>query len=359
MKILHFDFDDLESPTAGGQAVRTFEINRRLVKKGHHVTVVTLTYPGAKNKIREGIHYIRCGTKRYPLNFISYFLSVPFLLWRHKFDLIIEENIPPGSFGLSPIYTRKPVISQVQSLFGRQSSEKHHIPFWIFEKHAAKLYKNFIVLTESVKEQIRVMNKKARIEIIPNGITKIYPQHHEHKKQLLFLGRIDYYHKGIDRLINIAKMLQTGLPDYKIIIAGDGRDREKMEQQIKDERLSNVEYIGKIDGEKKEDLIKNSALLLLPSNFETLPFTMLEGAAHGKPTVFFDIPNLHELIKKHIGVTVPAYDEKKFAEAVVHAVNNPAQLKLLSDNARAWARDHLWDKIVDEQEKFYQSCLQN
>lgn len=361
MKILHLDFDDLESPTAGGQAVRTFEINRRLVKKGHDVTVITMSYPGAKNMVREGVKYERCGTKFYPLNFISWFLSVPFVLHSHTFDLVVEENFPPVSFGLSPLYTRKPVIAQIQSLFAEQSSKKHHLPFWFIEKHAAKLYKNFIVLTENVQNKIRMLNKKARIQIIPNGLSNIYPLHSTHKNQLLFLGRIDYHHKGINHLINICKLLEIQLPQFQIIIAGDGRDRQKLETQIQDEqkngRLRNTKYIGKITGNEKEELIKNSVLLLLPSRFETQPFSMLEAAAHGKPAAFFDIPNLHELIKKNIGVGAPAFDEKLFAETVVRTINDQNLLETLGNNAHVWAKEHLWDTIVEEQEKFYLSCL--
>jgi len=357
MKILHLDFDDLESPTAGGQAVRTFEINRRLAQKGHQITVVTLTYPGAKNKTKENIHYERCGIKHYPLNFISYFLAVPFILFKHDFDLVVEDNIPPTSFGLSPWYTSKPVISQIQSLFAHESSKKHGLPFWIVEKYTSKIYKNFIVLTENVKEQIQKLNKRARIQVISNGLSKVYPQHVEHKKQLLFLGRIDYYHKGLEHLIKIAKILQTTLPDYKIIIAGDGRDVKKLQEDIAKNNLKNVDYIGKIDGSTKEDYIKNAIALLLPSHFETLPFTMLEAASHGKPTIFFDIPNLHELAKKQIGIEVPAFDETKFADAIEKLCADKNLLKTLSDNAHAWAQEHLWDKIVEEQEKFYMSCL--
>ena len=98
MKILHLDFDDLESPLAGGQAIRNLEINRRLIEKGHEITTITLNYHGAKNKITAGIHYERIGLKKSPWNFVSYFLAVPFLIRKHRFDLLIEDNIPPFTF---------------------------------------------------------------------------------------------------------------------------------------------------------------------------------------------------------------------------------------------------------------------
>ncbi len=358
MKILHLDFDDPESPAGGGQAVRTFEINRRLVQKGHNVTVVTMNYPGAKNTTREGVRYERIGLKRYPFNFISYFLSVPFILNKYDYDLVVEENIPPMSFGMSPLYTKKPVISQIQSLFAKQSSKKHHLPFWVVEKHAAGLYKNFIVLTRNLKREISKLNGKARIAVIPNGLTRVPEAHHAHKNQLLFLGRIDYHHKGIDHLLKTAEILGKKMPDLEIIVAGDGRDRARFLREFKTMGLKNLIYKGKVTGADKERLIKDSAALIMPSNFEILPFSMLEAASYGKPAIFFDIPNLHELIAENIGIGVPAYDPQKFAQSCADLLNDKERLSSLGRSAHAWAKRHLWDNIVNEQEKFYRTCLE-
>ena len=49
VRLLHLDFDDLGNPWGGGQARRTYEINRRLAEgRGWEVTVVTGAYAGAR-----------------------------------------------------------------------------------------------------------------------------------------------------------------------------------------------------------------------------------------------------------------------------------------------------------------------
>jgi len=362
MKILHLDFDDLESPTAGGQAVRTFEINRRLAKKGHEITVVTLNYPNAKTRIKEGIRYERAGAKKYPWNFLTYFASVPAILWSHKYDLVIEDNNSPFTFALSPLYTQKPVISQVQSFYAKESSKKYHLPFWIVEKYGIKLYRNFLVLTKNMADKIHALNKKARIEIIPNGLSTVpdlsVPQDkHNNGDYLLFLGRIDFYYKGLDYLLEVAKILLRKAPGLKIKIAGEGRDREKLNHRITAENIKNIDYVGKIAGPQKEKLLRECAMLVLPSRFEIFPFTILEAAAYGKPTICFDIENLRENIACGIGIAVPAFKIEKFAAAIIELNSNSSERARLGQNAHDWAKKHLWEDVAAKQEAFYFSCL--
>lgn len=367
MKILHFDFDDLESPSAGGQAVRTFEINRRLAKLGHQITVITLDYENAQTKTKEGVHYERIGIKKFPWNYISYFLSIRSALKKHDYDLVVEDNIAPLTFGFSPLFTRKPVISQTQCFFAEESSRKHHLPFWIFQKYGARFYKNFIVLTKSMAQKIQKLSPKARIEIIPNGLNEVAqtsqylahsPHHpsHPQKPYFLFLGRIAFYHKGLDFLLKSMKWLQIKNPDIQVIVAGEGEDKEKFLQIIKDENLKNVIYKGKVQGQQKEDLLKNCLALVQPSRFEIFPFTILEAAAHGKPTIAFKIENLDEIVKDR-GILVPAFNESAFGEAMLALATNENLRNDLDQKAHAWAKNHLWDKIAKQQETFYLDVL--
>jgi len=356
MKILHLDFDDLESPTAGGQAVRTFEINRRLAKKGHDITVVTLPYAGSVNKTKEGIKYERAGIKKYPFSLISYFFSVRSIIRKHTFDLVVEDNISPFTFGFSPLFTKKPVISQVQSFHGLHASKKYHLPFWMIEKYGAKFYKNFIVLTREMQKEILTLNGKANIKIIPNGIDKVPGISKTDKKYFLFLGRIDFDYKGIDYLLNIMEHLQKTRPELKLIIAGYGLEEGKLKSLIRGKDLKNTEFIGKVGGEKKEKLLGECTALVMPSRYETFGITMLEAAKHGKPTVCFDIPNLKEHMESKIGITVPHFNTTKFVESMIELHDNKEETEKLGRNAHEWAKKYLWDTIADEQEKFYYTC---
>ncbi len=357
MKILHLDFDDMDNPNGGGQAVRTFEINRRLAKRGHQITVVTLHYRNAKKLVKEGINYERAGLVKNPFNFISYIFTIPEILKKHDFDLVVEDNVPPITFGLTPLYTKKPVISLCQCFFARYSAKKNHLPFWIVEKKATKLYKNFIVLTNTMKDTISMLNPKANISVIPNGLSEVYPAHIKHQNYLLFLGRIDFFHKGLDYLVEIMKELKKLDSPIKLKIAGNG-NVERLKKIISKEKLDNVDYIGKISGQTKETAIKNCMLLVQPSRFEIFPFAILEAASWGKPVICFAIDNLKEIVQANdIGLTIKPFDTKTFAKIIVELSKNHQNYHNLCKNAHLWAQKHRWEDIAKTQEKLYYSCL--
>lgn len=357
MKILHLDHDDLDSPLAGGQAVRTYEISRRLVKMGHQVTVITANYPNSKTQTRDGVNYIHRGLKKFPLNLLSYYFLIPFLIRKHQFDLLVEDNVSPFTFCLTPLYTKKPVIASIQCFMAKHSSKRYHLPFWLIEKYGAKLYKNFIVLTKSMKEKITALNPKANIQIIPNGLSNIHQPHPDHKNYLLFLSRIDYYEKGLDLLIEVMKQLQTSIPQLKLIIAGQGRDTARLQQVIQREKLSQIEYVGKVSGSQKEDLLKNCFALVHPSRFETFSLTILEAAIYGKPSVCYSIDNLSEHFNHNIGLLSDPFSPESFASNIVRLWNDQKLYAEISHNAHNWAKQHSWEKISAEQEKFYNLCV--
>ena len=93
LQIVYLDFDDIKNPLLGaGQATATYEVAKRLVKKGHSVTVLCSRYPNYKDRKQEGIVYkhIGLGSGHIKLNNLVYFFAVPFAVMRVSADIIIE-----------------------------------------------------------------------------------------------------------------------------------------------------------------------------------------------------------------------------------------------------------------------------
>lgn len=62
LQIVYLDFDDIKNPLLNaGQARATAEVGKRLALKGHKVTSVCSRYPGAKDRIENGIKYTHIG----------------------------------------------------------------------------------------------------------------------------------------------------------------------------------------------------------------------------------------------------------------------------------------------------------
>ena len=99
-------------------------------------------------------------------------------------------------------------------------------------------------------------------------------------RTFLFAGRLSV-EKRVDRIIDF--FLDGGrMSSDRLLIAGDGPEVHRLHRRAKG---ANVEFLGRIPGEKMEDLYRSSDALILASEFEGLPTVMLESLAQGCPVV--------------------------------------------------------------------------
>lgn len=371
MKILCTDTDDLDNPLHGGQPVRTFAINSRLAKQ-HQITVLTSSFPGCheKEKNRSGVQYKRIGRYIPPFGLSPHFTFLASLRSHIKkipHDLLIEEFTPPIGFCRTPWMTDKPVISMVQWFFFESWEKRFHLPFskWMKNIASKNRYRYFIVQTDSMARRFRELAPEALVQTIPCGLDEesfspspsIDEDPHQNKTgskdYVLFLGRLDVEHKGLDLLLNAWNKIcqQHRIP---LVIAGEGEAREYLEKRIKEENLDGlVQLVGKVQGEKKQELLKKCSVFAMSSRFETFGISAAEAMAAGKAVVAFDIENLNEVVSPPWGILIPPFDEEAFGQAIAELWNNPKHSQELGNKAWQEAQRYRWDEIARIQEAFY------
>lgn len=149
---------------------------------------------------------------------------------------------------------------------------------------------------------------------------------------ILFVGALRYY-KGLDILLQAAGA--TGLP---IVIAGAGRDRQRLQAQARGLNCSNVHFVGKISDIDKSALLSLCTALVLPSNqrSEAFGLALVEAAMFGKPMISCEIGtgtsyvNLHE----KTGLVVAPSDPAALAQAMNRIAQSPDQARAWGQNAR-------------------------
>ena len=63
---------------------------------------------------------------------LAYFALLGLIVSRLPHDLLVEDFSAPFSVGLSPLFTRRPVVASVQWMFARQMRAKYGLPFdWV------------------------------------------------------------------------------------------------------------------------------------------------------------------------------------------------------------------------------------
>lgn len=354
MRILHLAFDDPHRPGSGGGAIRNHEINRRLAAR-HQVTAVTVTYPGCRERIEDGVHYVPAGVwLGYFGSILTYFAAMPFVIWKHRSDLVVEDFVAPFGSCLTRFWTRRPVVAQVQWLWAREKSRQYHLPFFLAERWGARTHSVMITVSPVIEERLCKINPSAQIKVIPNGVDEAVQSLRPHSRHgLLFLGRLEVTGKGLDLLLGACASIAES-SDLELRVAGDGLDRDAIGELAKRLGISQrVLLLGRSHGTERFEQLASAQVVCVPSRYETFGMVALEALACGTPVVAFDIPAFRALLPADAVILVPPFDQDAYAQALSGLLADPERCRVMGENGRRWARSFGWDRIAERQEQIY------
>ncbi len=202
------------------------------------------------------------------------------------------------------------------------------------------------------------------VEIIPNGIElKRFRKAPGLKrsagpKTILYVGRLEQ-RKGVKYLLDAFAQLQVREPDVRLVIAGDGVDREKLELRAQELSLQHVEFLGYIEEATKVELLHTADLFCSPALFgESFGIVLLEAMASDLVAVAGDNPGYRAVMQ---GLGQLSLIDPKDVAAFAHRLH----LLLFDDDLRSlwqnWAKDYVrqfdWPKVVSRYEALYETVL--
>jgi glycosyltransferase involved in cell wall biosynthesis len=170
--------------------------------------------------------------------------------------------------------------------------------------------------------------------------------------KILFVGRLEVQ-KRPERLIKALKLTKLKIT---LDMVGDGEDMEKMKALAKELKLNNINFIGRLSGEKLINAYRNADVFILPSDKEGMPLVLLEAMAAGLPIIGSDVLGINELIKG-VGILVKDPNPENFARAIDDLAENPIRLKELSEKSFNKAHEYSWKKLVKKLEIVYSEIL--
>jgi glycosyltransferase involved in cell wall biosynthesis len=140
--------------------------------------------------------------------------------------------------------------------------------------------------------------------------------------------------KGHCYLLRAFREVLDGVPRAWLVLAGDGPCREDLERQAA--RLG-IDHRVKFLGHRTDvpRLVQAYDVVALSSTSESLPFSLLEGMAYGRPAVGTAVGGVPELIEDGVnGYVVPPRDPTALAEAFIKLLNDPERLERMGVAAR-------------------------
>jgi len=359
MRILHTIYDHPDNPwVGGGGAIRALELNRRLVERGHEVTVLSGAFPEATDGSEAGIEFCFLGN---PAGYLKSTFSFAYQANRfsrsraHEYDVVVEDFAP-----WNPVFAcclhGTPSVLHVNHREGLNMLKRRPLagwPFFLVEKFYPSRFRYVTALSEWTRKKIN----RPDAFVLPAGIGEDMVE--EGARQALttpresiivYIGRLEINNKGLDTLVEASGRLG----DVRILLAGRGRDEQRLREMS---RGLPVEFLGFVTEEEKRGLLKRAGALVLPSRFEGWGITVLEAAAFGTPVVVSDIPELAYSVDDGYGVSFRTGDPLDLADTLRALLGDTAAREAMGQRAFEAARRHTWDKVAGLYEEYLSGIM--
>lgn len=392
MRILYFH--QYFSTPDGSAGTRSYELAKRLIGRGHELTIVTGVHPGAgyeldgerKGSLRRGvvagINVIQVdlpysnhdGLLKRSLTFLRFAWHSVRVALKEDYDLLFATSTPltaaiPGI--AAKWLRRKPFVFEVRDLWPELPKAMGVIrnPFilWMLGQLELTAYRSadgLVGLSPGIVDGIRKVTGESKpVVMIPNASdTELFlpPEtKHGNKFTAVFTGAHGQAN-GLDAVLDAASALkEMGRDDICLRFIGDGKLKPKLVVRAEQEGLTNCEFIPPMPKQHLAEALKQAdvGLMILanvPAFYQgTSPNKFFDYLAAGLP-VLNNYPGwLAGIIKvNECGVAVPPADPQAFADALCWLADHPEERARMGRNSRQLAetifsRDELGEKFVD------------
>lgn len=135
----------------------------------------------------------------------------------------------------------------------------------------------------------------------------------QREKTIISAGRLVVW-KGFEALIDVL----SDLPEWKLFIAGDGPEQERLEKIIQQKGLSErVFLLGQVARNDLMKLVAESELFVLNTHFESFSFQVVEAMRLRTPVITTTIGNLGEIIEDGTeGILVEPDNKEELRKAI-------------------------------------------
>ena len=180
--------------------------------------------------------------------------------------------------------------------------------------------------------------------------------------RLLCLGRLAPQ-KGFDTALRALVSIADRFPRVSLIIAGDGPERPKLEQQIAELDLTDrVELVGWVAPDQVPSLMNTATVVVMPSRWEeAFGLVALEAALMDRPIVATRVDGLSEVVvHQETGLLVEPESPESLAAAIGYLLDHPQIATQMGQAARLRAQGEFsWERHVDAYDGLYRQLVMN
>lgn len=385
MKIVYF-YQYFSTPK-GAWGTRVYEFASEWVKQGHDVTVVTSVYSKSdikatkfiENQNFEGIKVkiinVSIDNKQSFLKRIWTFIQYAFMSSWYALtlpaDIVIASSGPitvgiPGL--ISKYFRNRKLVFETRDLWPEGAIELgiiknktvQKIAYW-FEKKCYNASSLIVTLSPGMKTYIENKHHHKNVISVTNAANiDLFSTPQEFPKNIDYVKPFQYaiYTGNIGEvnnsywLYNAAKELQNkNRNDIKILLIGDGKQRDELVALAKESNLENFIVLGLMPKQDLIPLIQHAIVSLVPLKGTPVldtssPNKFFESLAAGVPVIQNTNGWMKDFLELHkVGFTIDPNSPSELAEKLIELNDNKKQLSEMKPIAMNIAKKE-FDKNV-------------
>lgn len=356
----------------GGKEKRLHELSTRLAQRGHDVHIYTMHWWDSPERVinEHGVtlHAIAKmrplykGDKRSIIEGVMFGLAC-LKLARVRADVIDVDHMPFFPiFGawLAHFFYRQPLVGTWHEALSRQDWHDYMgavgaLSFMI-ERISTLLPRYVVAASEHTRQNLTRFHGRVRgVHIVASGIdtqklSAIEPT--DAPCDILYVGRL-VKDKKVDVLLDAFKLVLAQKPDARLVIVGDGAERQSLESQAKNLDITrSVIFTGRVA--RDEDIyryMKRARVFTSASVREGFGIVTIEAIACGTPVVVSDAEAnaAKDLVDEGVTGSVVATEPEAFAQACLHWLSTSPDSQRLA----ATAQQFDWHTLTTNLETHY------
>ena len=196
-----------------------------------------------------------------------------------------------------------------------------------------------------------------RVQVVHAGIELPEPTPVERREPVvLSMGRL-VQSKGVDVLVAAFAEAATGRPDWRLEVAGSGREAALLrEQSARTPCAERISFLGQVTGEARRAALSRAAIGVVPSRSESFGGTLLELTAQGLACVATAVGGMVELTDGGRAVRcVPKDDVGAMTDALAELMDDTEMRRELGEAARHNASRFSWEATAARYEALYRA----
>ena len=213
--------------------------------------------------------------------------------------------------------------------------------------------------SEYVLEDLRRSYGLSDGTVVPNGVDLDVAAEAgvafrgDERPYLLGVGRLGAM-KGFDLLIDAFAEARLG-PGIRLVIGGDGPERERLREQVERRGLDGrVELVGRLSPTSVAGAMSGSLAVIVPSRIEAFGIVALEAWRSGAPLVMTNRGGAPGFVRDGVdGILVDPRDAPALADAIRQVISDAALRERLGTAGRARVGEFTWSRVARAYEELY------